>query len=371
MIRIALLCIAIHSAYIGSKVAVSLLAIELGASQATIGVLAALYGAAPLILGVHSGRLADTAGMRPPMLAGAALVVIAMLAGFLFQSIASLFVVATLMGTGFVYYNVAIQNLAGYHGPAEKRARNFAILSIAYSVSSFIGPMFAGFTIDYRGHAAAFLGFAVLSAVALVVLIFQGRLAAAPAASGGEPARSALDLLRNAALRRVIIASGLMVAAGELFVFYMPLHGYAIGLSASTIGVVLGAYAAAAFVARFFLPAILRKVPQLRVLSGAMIIAAAGYLAVPALPQPGPLIAISFLIGLVMGVAQPLSMMMSFERSPAGRTGETTGLRLMANNVARIVVPLVAGVLGGAFGAAPVFWLNAANLAAVSWLTRR
>lgn len=371
MIRIALLSIAIHSGYIGSKVAVSLMAIELGASQATIGVLAALYGAAPLILGVHSGRLADTAGMRLPMLGGAALVLIAMLTGFAFQTIAGLIAVAMLMGTGFVYYNVAIQNLAGYHGPPEKRARNFAILSISYSVSSFLGPLFAGFSIDYSGHGSAFLGFAALAGIVLVALAFQKRLTAVTAAPRGGPARNALDLLRNDPLRRVVVASGLMVAAAELYVFYMPLYGKAIGLSASTIGIVLGAYAAAAFVARFSLPAILRGAPPARVLSTAMIIAAASYLFVPLLQQLGALIGISFVIGLVMGVAQPISMMMSFERSPAGRTGEVTGLRLTANNIARIAVPLAAGVLGGAFGAAPVFWLNAANLAAVSWLTRR
>lgn len=64
-------------------------------------------------------------------------------------------------------------------------------------------------------------------------------------------------------------------------------------------------------------------------------------------------------------------MMLAFERSPAGRTGEVTGLRLTANNVARIVVPLIGGALGTAFGAAPVFWMNALNLTVISWLARR
>ncbi|MBI4194206.1 MAG: MFS transporter, partial [Betaproteobacteria bacterium] len=51
--------------------------------------------------------------------------------------------------------------------------------------------------------------------------------------------------------------------------------------------------------------------------------------------------------------------------------GEVTGLRLTANNIARVAVPLLSGVLGAALGAAPVFWLNAINLAAVSFLARR
>ena len=66
-----------------------------------------------------------------------------------------------------------------------------------------------------------------------------------------------------------------------------------------------------------------------------------------------------------------LAMTLSYNRSPAGRTGEVAGLRLTFNNVARIVIPLVSGTLGAALGAAPVFWMNTANLAAISWLSRR
>jgi MFS family permease len=73
MYLIALLSIAVHSCYIGSKVVVSLHALALGASQLLIGVLASLYAVMPLMLGVYSGRLADTIGMRVPMLVGAAL----------------------------------------------------------------------------------------------------------------------------------------------------------------------------------------------------------------------------------------------------------------------------------------------------------
>ena len=70
---IVLICVSIHGCYIGSKVVVSLLAIKLGASHAIVGLLAALYGVAPLLLGVHSGRLSDTVGTRPPLLIGARL----------------------------------------------------------------------------------------------------------------------------------------------------------------------------------------------------------------------------------------------------------------------------------------------------------
>ena len=79
----------------------------------------------------------------------------------------------------------------------------------------------------------------------------------------------------------------------------------------------------------------------------------------------------ALVIGFGVGCAQPLMMALTYEKSPPGRTGEVTGLRLTANNVARVAIPLISGALGALLGAAPVFWLNAANLAAISWLSRR
>ena len=61
------------------------------------------------------------------------------------------------------------------------------------------------------------------------------------------------------------------------------------------------------------------------------------------------------ILSIGSGVGQPLSMTISYERSPAGRTGEVTGLRLTFNNISRIVIPLASGTLGAALGVAPVY----------------
>jgi len=371
MYLVVLLSIAVHSCYVGSKVVVSLLALDLGASQLLIGVLASLYALLPLLLGVYSGRLADTIGMRMPMLVGAALAGIAMLCGFVWQQLGALLATATLMGAAFVFFNVAIQNLTGAYGRPEQRARNFNILTIGYSVSTFIGPMIAGFSIDYAGHARAFLVFALLTLLPLAVLTFYPRVTRVAVHKSEKQERRTLDLLRDPPLRSVIVMSGLMVAGYELFGFYMPVFGYSVGLSASTIGVIMGTYATATFLTRFFLPFLLRRLSPQQVLFAFMLLAAGGFLLMPFLREVYLIMLVAFAIGFGMGVGQPISMTMSFNRSPAGRTGEVTGLRLSVNNLARIIIPLTAGALGTAFGMVPVFWMNAMNLTVVSWLARR
>ena len=55
----------------GSKVAISLYALELGAGAAAVGVLAALFATFPLLLAVQAGRISDRFGVRIPIVCGA------------------------------------------------------------------------------------------------------------------------------------------------------------------------------------------------------------------------------------------------------------------------------------------------------------
>src|SRR5258705_7904064 len=62
--------------------------------------------------------------------------------------------------------------------------------------------------------------------------------------------KNALDLLAIPALRRTLIMSGVALTGIELFSFYLPIYGRAIGLAPSTIGLILSSYPLAGFVVR-------------------------------------------------------------------------------------------------------------------------
>ena len=359
---------ATHACFTGSKVVIALLALELGASQTTIGMLIGAYAVAPLIFGVYSGRLADRIGMRVPMLAGATAIGAAMVVGFAWQTLAALFATALLVGIGFVFFIVSVQNLVG--AMAGERARNYSILTIGYSASNLIGPLAAGVVIDYAGHAQAFLTFALLSLVPIAVLATRGDLTRVTRTGSSEARRNTFDLLRNPVLRRQILITGLLMSAWELFLFYVPIYGHGVGLSASTIGAIIACFAAATFLIRFSLPRITAAYGVERVLAAAMVVAACASAIFPFFAAAPPLMAIAFVLGLGLGCGQPLSLTTSFERSPPGRSGEVAGLRTIATNTARLLVPLFSGALGAALGTGAVFWLNAINLSAVSYMAR-
>lgn len=360
---------ATHACFTGSKVVIALLALELGASQLTIGVLIGGYAVAPLLFGVYAGRLADTVGMRVPMLAGAAAIGAAMVVGFMWQTLPALFATALLVGVGFVFFIVSVQNLVGVM-PGE-RSRNYSVLTIGYSASNLIGPLVAGFVIDYSGHAQAFLCFAFLTLFPIAVLILRADLTRTTPANKSDAVQgSAFALLRIPVLRRQILITGLLMSAWELYLFYVPIYGHSVGLSASTIGVIIGCFATATFVIRFALPHITARHGVEHVLATSMLAAAMTCAVFPLFGNAYVLMVLSFVLGLGLGCGQPLSLTTSFERSPPGRSGEVAGLRTIATNSARLVVPLLSGVFGAALGVGAVFWLNAVNLTAVSYMAR-
>ena len=67
---IVVLTVLNHIAYKGSKMLISLYAIQLGATPFTIGILYSLYSFFSLFLALYAGRISDRLGPRIPMLMG-------------------------------------------------------------------------------------------------------------------------------------------------------------------------------------------------------------------------------------------------------------------------------------------------------------
>jgi predicted MFS family arabinose efflux permease len=186
-----------------------------------------------------------------------------------------------------------------------------------------------------------------------------------------EHAEYSAKLLSNKPLRRTLITSAIVLTGTDLFQFYMPIYGHAVGLSASAIGMILGTFAVAAFVVRLVMPAMIKRWSADAVLLASMFVGAAAYLVFPIFDQAVLLAAVAFVLGLGMGCSQPVSLMLIYDRAPPGRSAEALGLRLTINNFMHIAIPLLFGSVGTMFGVAPVFLANAAIMTAGGVLSRR
>jgi len=367
-----LMCMLCHSGFGGSRVALSLYALDQGVSQFTIGVLMALYAICPLFLAIFVGRFADRVGPRIPMLIGVGGVVVGLLLPPLFPGVPALYACALILGSTFHFFFITVQGIAGGIGGPEMRARNFALIGMGFSAAGFIGPFLAGLTIDHFGHLSAFLVLSVFPVPPLLLLLFKpGVLPKHQKHADSRQRGSASDLLRVKGLRNTFVASGILSAAWDLFQFYFPVYGHSVGLSASAIGTVLGVFALATFTVRVAIPVLAKRYAEAQVLTGAIFVAAFAFVLFPFFASAYVLGAIAFVLGLGVGCGQPVSMSLIYALAPSGRAAECAGLRVTANNVMHLLMPLIFGSLGTAFGYAPVFLSNSALLVAGGVLLRR
>lgn len=361
-----------NSAYKGVRVLNTLYALELGATPLHIGLLLATYGVFPLLLAVKAGRIADRYGSRIPAIAGMVVCTIGALLPWFAPSMPLLFVGAAVTGFGFILGQVALQSLVGSLGEGEVRTRNFNNYALIVAVADFIGPVFAGFSIDHAGHVPTYLYLALLGATSVVAIVVLAKRVPRHRSPAPAPAGQRMfDLFRDIEMRRVLIASAVVMTGIDLFQLYMPLYGHQIGLSASAIGMVLGCAAAATFVSRALIPVLVRRYGEEKTLLYSLFLTAAMFTLIPFFANAIVLGAICFTLGLGMGLGQPLTVMLCYRYAPAGRGGESLGLRIAINNSMHVVVPALFGAVGAAFGLAPVFWANACVIAAGNWYARK
>ena len=349
----------------GAKMVVSLSALAQGATPLQIGIIAALFAAFPLLLAVYAGKISDRIGVKRPIATGAVIMALGIALPFAMGGLTGLMAASLLIGLGHIFFHVSIHNLIGAYGGGEARTRNFATFSLGASVSAFIGPSLAGFSIDGLGFLPTHAILAGISLLpALIITAYPRLVPKREAHSEGTAAGGSLALLKNAGLRRTLIMSGVTLTGIELFTFYFPVYGRSIGLSASAIGMVMSSYAIAAFIVRMGMHRAARRIGEIGVLTASLFVAGITYMLVP-LVDRAPLLALTaFFLGIGLGCAQPLTILLTYNHAPAGRSGEALGMRLTVNKLTQIAVPVLFGGLGSAFGLIPVFWANGAFLLA-------
>jgi predicted MFS family arabinose efflux permease len=360
-----------HAAFNGSRLTMSLDALALGASALDVGVIMSIFAALPMALGVSAGRYVDRVGVRRPMLFAVLLLAFSVALPLILPAMSTLYVAAAGAGSSFMLFHICVQHAIGEGSSGEARKANFGWLALGFSISNFLGPTIAGVVIDAAGHRAAF-GVATAFATASFLLIAwrRERLPHRHAHESDPAPRSAMELLREPGLRRVFIVTGILASAWDVFVFVTPIYGHSVGLSASRIGFILGAFALATFVIRLALPWLSRHVRDWTLILSTMLIACAAYATFPLMQTVELLACTAFILGLGLGSTQPSVMSLIYATAPAGRAGEAVGLRSVVLNASSTVLPLAFGGVGAAVGMVPVFWSMAGVLACGGWFAR-
>lgn len=369
---IFLLCILSHVGFAGTRVTLSLLALHQGATPFTVGIIISLIAAVPMVFSARWGRRIDRTGVYTPMLIGLVLALAAMLLAFALPHLEVLFAVSVMLGSGYMLYHICVNQATALVGRPENRTRNFSVLALAFSISGFIGPVMAGFAIDHIGHRYTFLLCASFVVVTLLLVHHHKRVISSHHHAAAAPREKRTgSLLRLPAMMRIFVVSGLLSMCWDLYTFVMPIHGSSKGLSASSIGLVLGSFGSAIFVFRLLLPWIIRRFDERKLLLGAMVVAGCMLALIPQVDSVALLMSVSFVLGLALGGTQPIIMAMLYAAAPDGRGAEAVGIRTQLLNITQAAIPMVFGALGALFGMAPVFIAMGLALLWGAWYGRR
>lgn len=371
------------------RVALQLYALELGATPGEVGVLFSTYFIFPLLISFPLGLLADRVSSRGLLALGMAIGAGGMLVPALVQGMPALYFAGVMIGITFAFTSVLIQNITGLLSRPDERARNFSNASLVGASTLMLGPLVAGFGIDLVGHAGACLGSVVLGVVAMAMLARWGALfprpnsrptsrsatsASSVPAARGRLAAAWTSLRESLADRKslpIIVVGAILHFGQDLYQFYLPVYAHSLGLSASVIGIILASVFIMSVAVRAWLPRLVARLGEERLLITAFLFGAVGFAFTPMLANPVALCLLAGLFGLGMGAGSPVIMMLIFAHAPEGRSGEMVGMRNTANNLGRAGAPPLFGFIASAAGLVPVFAISAGMMVAGAWVMNR
>ena len=137
------------------------------------------------------------------------------------------------------------------------------------------------------------------------------------------------------------------------------------------IGTILGGFAIAAAAIRVLLPLLAARLQEWQLIAGAMVASALVYTVYPLMHTAWPMAACSVLLGLALGLVQPMVMSTLHQITPEHRHGEAVGMRLMVINASSVAMPLLFGGAGTVVGVSSVFWAVAVMVGGGSRLAYR
>jgi len=359
-----------QSGFRGTRLLLSLYALELGANAFTVGVLLAVYALMTAACGWPFGKWSDRVGCRKPMIVASCMSAAGFCIPFFCPTLPALFVAALVNGMAYCMYHVAQLHATGLLSTPKTRSKNLANLSLMFSVTNFAGPLLAGFSIEHAGHARACLVFAACSLLSPVILQYGAKLLPLGTGHASQAGGSLKELLHDPRLLKILLIGSLVFAAIDVFQYYIPLYAHALGLSASTVGMLMACFPAAAFTSRVCLNWFLVRLPVEAVLRWSFLLVTLAFAMFPFFLNAYALATLAFLYGFGLNVGQPLTLILAYDNASKERAGEVVGIRESVNQVTRVIAPVVFGAIGSVTGMLPVFCIGAGMLGFGAFMLR-
>lgn len=362
----------VHASMAGARVAAPLLLLRDGFSAASVGVLLAFFGLTQMFLALPAGRFADRHGLKRPVRLSIMAACVGALLPVIWPSYPVLCLTALLTGGAAGGAVIALQRHVGRMAVGSVQLRQvFSWLSIGPAVSNVLGPLAVGLLIDHAGpQPGSSLGYqAAFAFLGLMPLLSWALVRTVPEAPGSrsDPTvprglRHTWHLLKEKAFARLMLVNWFISSSWDVHLLIVPLLGVERGFSASVIGAILGGFALAAACVRVVMPMLASRLQEWATIAGAMLVAAAVFAVYPLLPTAWAMGLGSVVLGIALGVVQPMVMSTLHQITPSERHGEALGLRMMTVTASAVAVPVMFGSVSALVGSAGVFWIMGSAL---------
>lgn len=365
--------ILIHAAYGAARPIVSYRALDLGAGNSELGLLAASFSVVPLLLAFSLGGRADLFGPARLIRVGALVLAVGGVLALSAGNVGVLLLASALLGLAHLMGMIGQQAVVAGATVGTGRDRGFGSLTAAASVGQMVGPAVA---MGVAGHLVADreptdVGLVVVIVMALTALPLGRGLGAVTvdpshSAERSRSPRALRALVRTEGMWQAMVVSGAVLAALDLLLAFLPAWAEERGISVATVGWLLALRAAVSVVTRLGVVWLIRTLTRRGTLVGSLICGVVGLAGLPYVGVVG-CAGLMVLLGVGLGMAQPLTLSWVTARSSDRLRGAALGLRLTANRFAQTVLPPGIGVV--AAGGTRMVFLATAGILGIATAT--
>ena len=330
-------------------------ALDLGASDVTVGLLVAVYAFLPALLAVPIGRYSDRRRPAPVFITGVALLGIGS-AGLAFAAQLATVTVATVaLGLGAMIIMVGSQSVVARISTEDTLDRDFGVVSAAASVGQMIGPLLTGFILGGGGGlAGTTIVFLLGAGLCVAALAFTGRYPDRPAPSvvDDHPPSWAdtVAVLRRPAVPGAMIASISLLTTVDLLVAYLPLIGERVGIGTEVVGILLSLRAASSVLSRVLIGVLVRRFSRAQLIGASTIVTAVLVPPIAFIGNPWVLGVLLVILGFFLGLGQPLTMTVITTAVPPNSRGAALAVRMLGNKSGQVALPAIIASATAAVG---------------------
>ncbi|MDC3415944.1 MFS transporter [Aquibacillus salsiterrae] len=351
---ILLVALVFFTGMAGTRPLVPLLSDQLEANKAEIGLIVALFALLPFFFAIKIGQIVDRIGYKKPMIFSALFNGLALSLPFFMPSLSMVYLSQLVAGISHTVFAVSAQSSVSHSG---RNREGIMIFSIGVALGSFTGPILGGIIADYFGYPVAFFVLGCFGIIAGVLASFLKEVTVTKRVEKSLNLLHSLQLLKMKNLRVAFLVSVIVLLGKDMYTAYFPLLAQQFGLTSSVIGFIVSINALGGIFIRFFMTHLSDKFSTRKIMVGSIFLSGVFMTLIPLFSSAILLALLSFVLGLGLGIGQPLSISTTVDALPEERVGEGLGLRLTANRLTQLSAPVVLGGVAQLATISSVFWV--------------